>query len=394
MRIGVDVSSWRDTRGFGRFTRELVNQLVLDGASSHEFVLVADAQTAANATLPASAEVCVVNTHHVATAQAGSTERRSPQDLLQLGWRAAHCRADVFFFPAPSSYYPVLGRVPVVVAVHDTMTDDHPTLFFPTRRDRLFWNVKMAVLRQQASAIVTPSENARQRVAAATRWSLDRITCIDEAPASSFVMHRDATGAAELASRYGFPPDVRLVLYVGGIDPHKNVGNLLRAMALIRPEDPRAWHLVLVGAYQLGSARGYVEEILALRDQLRLHDRVTLTGFVPDEDLARLYNAATLLVLPSLDEGFGLPVVEAMACGLPVAVSNRGSLPDLVEDAGLMFDPEHPHAIAESIVRLLDDDDLQRVFGVRGLQRAQQYSWRRTAQQLMRVFAGVVHGAS
>ncbi len=394
MRIGVDVSSWRDPRGFGRFTRELVSQLVRDGASSHEFVLVADAHTATHATLPASAELCVVGSRHLATAEAGSTESRSPHELLRLGWRAAHCRADVFFFPAPSSYYPVLGRVPVVVALHDTMTDDHPTLFFATRRDRLFWNLKLAVLRRQASAIVTPSENARQRIAAATRWPLDRITCIDEAPASLFVMRRNAEDAQWLVSRYGFPPDVPLVLYVGGIDPHKNLGNLLRAMALIRPDNPRAWHLVLVGAYQLGGTRGYVEEVLGLRDQLRLHDRVTLTGFVPDDDLARLYNAATLLVLPSLDEGFGLPVVEAMACGLPVAVSSRGSLPDLVQDAGLTFDPDNPHAIAESILRLLADDDLQRALGARGLQRAQHYSWRRTAQQLMRVFEAVVGGTS
>lgn len=394
VRIGVDVSSWRDTRGFGRFTRELVTQLVLDGASSHEFVLVADADTAANAALPASVELSVAQTRPATTPDSGVLQRRSPLDLLRLGWCAAHCRADVFFFPAPSSFYPVLGRVPVVAAVHDTMTDDHPALFFSTRRDRLFWNLKMAVLRRQASAIVTPSENARQRVAAATGWSLDRITCIAEAPASSFVMRRDDADVTTLASHYGFPRGVPLVLYVGGIDPHKNIGNLLRAMALIRPDDPNGWHLVLVGAYQLGSARGYVEEVLALRDQLRLYDRVTLAGFVPDDDLARLYNAATLLVLPSLDEGFGLPVVEAMACGVPVAVSNRGSLPELVADAGLTFDPEQPHAIAASIRRLLDDDELQRALAARGLQRAKQYSWQRTAQQAMHVLACVVRGTS
>ena len=315
MRIGVDVTSWRDTRGFGRFTRELVTQLVRDGASSHEFLLVADTETAANAHFPAQAQVCIANTQRPVAHEAESAESRSPRDLLRLGRRAAQCEADVFFFPAPSTFYPVLGRVPVVVALHDTMTDERPTLFFSSRRARLFWTLKMALLRKQASAIVTPSENARHRVASALGWPLDKITCIDEAPASSFGMHRDADDAALVVSRYGLPPAVPLVLYVGGVDPHKNLDNLLRAVALIRPNDPRAWHLVLVGAYQLGTARGYVEEIIGLREQLKLRDRVTLTGFVPDADLVRLYNAATLLVLPSLDEGFGLPVVEAMACG-------------------------------------------------------------------------------
>lgn len=393
MRIGVDVTSWRDTRGFGRFTRELVTQLVRDGAASHEFVLIADPETAARGQLPAQAQVCIANTRRASANDAHLTANRSPWDVLRLGLRAAQCRADVFFFPAPSTFYPVLGRTPVVVALHDTMTDERPTLFFSSRRTWVCWTLKMSLLRRQASAIVTPSENARHRVAASLRWPLDKITCIDEAPASSFRMYRDADDAALVTSRYALPRDVPLVLYVGGIDPHKNLDNLLRAMALIRPNDPRAWHLVLVGSYQLGSARGYVEEIIGLRDQLQLFDRVTLTGFVPDEDLARLYNASTLLVLPSLDEGFGLPVVEAMACGLPVAVSNRGALPELVDDAGVTFDPNDPRVIAEVIIRLLEDDDLQRVLGARGFARAQQFTWQRSAQQLMQVFESVMRGA-
>ena len=111
---------------------------------------------------------------------------RSPLDLLRLGWQAARCGADVFWFPTVYSFYPVLGRVPVVIAFHDAMTEQRPDLFFPTRRAHAFWRAKVWLARRQASTIVTPSESARQQVAAALRWPVETIARIDEAPAAVF----------------------------------------------------------------------------------------------------------------------------------------------------------------------------------------------------------------
>ncbi len=389
MRIGIDVSCWQNTRGFGRFTRELVGQLVREFTPAHQFVLIADARTAVEAKFPHGAEVVVVGTREQPMRAAAADGWRSPLDLMTLGWRAARCGADIFWFPAAYSFYPVIGRVPVVVTIHDAMTERQPALFFPTRRAHLFWQVKLWLARRQAAAIVAPSESARRSVAAAFGWPVEEIARIEEAPAEVFRGAGNPAAARETLSRHNVPADVPLVLYVGAISPHKNLAGLLKAMAEGPAGDSADWHLVLIGDHTTDSALGCYHEVERLRRDLGLADRVTFTGFVSDEELRGFYHAASLLVLPSFDEGFGLPVVEAMACGLPVAVSNRGSLPELVGDAGLTFDPENRTAISGAITRLLNDPDLRRELGARGVARAAGFSWKASARQLMTVFEKV-----
>lgn len=383
MRIGIDVSCWQNRRGFGRFTRELVRQLVHDHARAHEFVLLADRFTAAEARFPDGARVLIADTSRQPMRAASADGWRSPLDLLRLGWQAARCAADVVLFPTVYSFYPVLGRVPVAVVFHDAMTEERPDLFFPTRRARAFWRAKVWLARRQASAIVAPSESARHKVASALRRPVAAIARIDEAPAAVFRKTDDAAGTRAALSRYGLPAGVPLVLYVGALSPHKNLASLLRAVADL-PADA-GWHLALIGEHRTDSALGCHDEIVALRAALSLTEQVTLTGFVSDHDLALLYNAASMLVLPSLDEGFGLPVVEAMACGLPVVVSARGSLPELVGEAGLLFDPDDPSAMTRTIARALADSDLRRELGARGSVRGADFSWQKSAQQMMAV---------
>jgi len=392
VRIGVDVSCWQNTRGFGRFTRELVRALVGRYAPRHEFVLVADQQTAAAGGFPDQAELVVAYTRRQPVQAESAQGWRGPLDLLRLGWQAGRCGADVFWFPAVSAFYPVLGRVPVVITIHDAMTETRPELFFPSQRAKLFWQIKTGMARRQAVAVVTPSESARRAVAAAWRSPLEAIARIDEAPAAVFRAAVDAAGTRDLLRRYGLPAEVPLLLYVGAINPHKNLESLLRALAELRQNGVPRWHLALVGEYSRDSTLSCHREIVTLQRELGLDENVTLTGFVSDEDLALLYNTADLLVLPSLDEGFGLPVVEAMACGLPVAVSARGALPELVGDAGLSFDPLDLSDITQTIARLLRDADLRQTLGARGLARAQAFSWSRSAEQMMAVFEAAVAG--
>lgn len=384
MRIGIDATCWQNTRGFGRFTRELVRHLVQDHAGSHHVTLVVDRVTADQGGFPSGAAVLVAPTRRPPVAAAAPDDWRSPLDLWRLGRTAASCGADVFWFPAVSSFYPVPGRVPVAVTIHDAMTETRPELFFPTRRAHAFWRAKIWLARIQATTVITPSESARQAVAAAFGWPADRIARIDEAPAGVFRPHSDTTTQAVLA-RHGLPTDRPLVLYVGAINPHKNLDTLLRAMAHLRDGGSSAWHLALVGEYRRDGTLSSHRAIASLRDDLGLRDRITLTGFVPDEDLSILYNAAALLVLPSLDEGFGLPVVEAMACGLPVAVSARGSLPALAGDAGLTFDPRDSADMALAIGRLLGDERLRETLGARALGRAASFTWTESARQLLAV---------
>ena len=276
MRIGIDVSCWQNRRGFGRFTRELVQQLVHDHARTHEFVLLADRFTAAEARFPDAARILIADTRRQPMRAASADGWRSPLDLLRLGWQAARCGADVFLFPTVYSFYPVLGRVPVAIAFHDAMTEDRPDLFFPTRRARSFWQAKVWLARRQASAIVAPSESARHKVAAALRWPVETIARIDEAPAAVFRKTENAAAMRDALSRCRLPADVPLILYVGALSPHKNLANLLRAVAGLRADT--GWHLALIGEHRTDSALGCHDEIVALRAALSLTGRVTLTG--------------------------------------------------------------------------------------------------------------------
>ncbi|MDQ3187375.1 MAG: glycosyltransferase family 4 protein [Pseudomonadota bacterium] len=385
MRIGIDACTWSNRRGYGRFTRQIVSALVRRHPA-HRFVLVVDGHTARECRFPSGADVRVVETVEQPTKAAGADGSRRFADLLRMSWAASRARFDAFYFPADYSFFPLLGRTPTAVTVHDATSQSHPELLFSNLRARLFWQVKMRLAVRRADRLVTVSNDARRQIAAAFGRAEASITVVSEGPDPLFrPLAGDPAGEA-IRARYRLPARAPLILYVGGISPHKNLQGLLRAAALMQRQDTAPWHVVLVGDYLGDSFLGCYGELVALVRELQIGERVTFTGFVPDEDLLLLYNAATMLVLPSLGEGFGLPVVEAMACGLPVAASDRNSLPEVLGGAGLLFEPESDDAIAASMQRVLHEPGLAEALRDRGLQRAQAYSWDSGADSLMQVF--------
>jgi glycosyltransferase involved in cell wall biosynthesis len=175
---------------------------------------------------------------------------------------------------------------------------------------------------------------------------------------------------------------------VGGFGPHKNVGALLDSFAEIHNNSDLRVHLVLVGKTVGEVFHSEIQALLEHVGQLGLEDAVTFTGFVPDAQLVDLYNAAACLVMPSRDEGFGLPAVEAMACGTPVIASGVGALPELVSDAsGLLVDMARRGALGEALGQLLTRNPAQiRELGSAGLRRAAELSWKKAASDLLAVF--------
>jgi glycosyltransferase involved in cell wall biosynthesis len=196
-------------------------------------------------------------------------------------------------------------------------------------------------------------------------------------------------------NRHGLDPAGRYILYVGGISPHKNLDTLLAAFAAVR-DDPRAKdvRLVLVGDYAGDAFLTCYEDLCRQVESLGLGDAVVFPGFVPDSDLAHLYAGCRAFVLPSYLEGFGLPVVEAMACGAPVLVSDRGSLPEVVDSAGHRFDPTQPTAIAEAMLAVLTDDAYRDDQKRRSAARAETFSWERSARQMNDILHEVASPAS
>jgi glycosyltransferase involved in cell wall biosynthesis len=195
---------------------------------------------------------------------------------------------------------------------------------------------------------------------------------------------------AAVRNRYGLQGPY--LLYVGTLHPRKNLVRLVQAFARLpallsaagRPTP--GLQLVLAGR------KGWLyDDIFAQVRRLDLEDRVILTGYVPDEDLPALLSAARAFVFPSLYEGFGLPVVEAMACGTPVVCANTSSLPEVAGDAALLVDPLDEGAIAAALARLLSDDDLHRELVDRGFRQAARFSWQRCAREALAVLEEVGH---
>jgi glycosyltransferase involved in cell wall biosynthesis len=287
----------------------------------------------------------------------------------------------VFLFPTSYSFYPLFGKTPTVVVFHDAIAEQHPDLIFPRLRSRLLWKLKTWLAMRRADRLVTVSQSAREQLAEIFRRPIAAIDVVSEGPAPCFQPLDAGPSAATVLKRYGLPDQVPLILYVGGISPHKNLERLLRATKRVT----QPWHLVLVGDYSNDSFFSSYQEVLELSRNLDVVDRVTFTGYVPDAELVILYNLATMLVLPSLGEGFGLPVVEAMACGLPVAASNRGSLPEVIGEAGLLFDPCSEAEIANAIMRLLGDEPLRHQIRGKAQERAKLFSWKNGADKMMSI---------
>lgn len=384
MRIGVEACTWANRRGYGRFTRQLVSAMVARHPE-HRFVLFVDTHTARECTFPAGAETLVIETDAQPAKAAAADGSRSLRDVWRMSSAIVRAKCDVVLFPTRYTFVPLADRTPVVLTIHDATDVAQPNMLFPNWRSRLLWRLKSRLAIRRADRIVTGSNDARRHIARAFGLREESITVVSEGPDSCFHPRLGDPAIEQVRARYRIPQAARLILYVGGISPHKNLQALVRAASHLRTEEPNDWHVVLVGDYTGDSFLGCYRELVELVRSIGLAERVTFTGFVPDADLVLLYNTANMLVLPSKGEGFGLPAIEAMACGLPVAASDRNSLPEVLGGAGLLFDPDSDQAIAACMLRLLREPGLCAAQRARGLARAEAYSWSAGADTMVRV---------
>ena len=381
MRIGFDGGCLTNRRGFGRFARLQLSALAKQ-RGDHEIVVVIDGPSASTIELPQGVETLVVNVRDAPSEAASARGRRRFRDMLAMGRAVARAGFDLMYFPATYTFYPV-WRVPrLVVTMHDTLPLEHPELVFPTRRGRAAWMLKEIVAARMADRIVTVSETSRRFLKHRFRLGEDRLHVVGEGPAPVFHPLADAPEADGVLERYGLSPDARYLLYVGGLSPHKNLPRLIEGFAKSAPAEAS---LVLVGDLK-DVFHTHVPEIQRTVAREGLDGRVVLTGFVPDDDLVYLYSRAYALALPSLLEGFGLPAVEAMACGVPVVASRAGSLPEVVGDAGILFDPLEVDSIADALGRLFADRSERDRLATLALNRAALFSWDRSARALLDCF--------
>jgi len=384
MRIGVDATCRDNKRGFGRFTNELLDAL-LEVDTTNEYLFFVDRDNGDSDAISGRVKTIAANTEFSPVKAAAADGRRSVKDLWAMSREVLRHKIDVFFFPAVYSYLPIFNRTKIVVTIHDVIADHHPELIFPDAKSKFFWKAKQNAAIRQANLIATVSEYSKQQIIEYFHLPESRLRIISEAARPVFKVLPSGAEMRETLARYELKADEKFLLYVGGISPHKNLSTLIDAFERIAVNQPQL-KLVLVGDYKddpFFSAYPALKKQVA---EINLENKVVFTGFIADEDLAYLYNAATLLAFPSLEEGFGLPAMEAMACGTPVAASNCGSLPEVLGAAGRFFDPRDAQNIALVIEQILADDALRKQMSEDGLRRAENFLWKKAARETLGIF--------
>lgn len=280
---------------------------------------------------------------------------------------------------APDFIPPAFGAGRMVITVHDLNFIHFPHFLTPDSLHYYAGQIDWAIRR--ADHIVADSHQTRQDLLALLDAPPDKVTTVHLAADEHF-RPLDEPGAAP--ARYGLSSGY--LLFVGTLEPRKNVPALLRAYRQLVDDRVTDRPLVLVGR------PGWLaDEIYATLETLDLSDRVHILEDVYDtESLVELYNGAAVLTIPSFYEGFGLPALEAMACGVPVVAAARGSLPEILGGAGLLIDPEEPDDLAEALKRVLTDEGLRSDLATRGLARASEFTWTETARQTLAVYRRVL----
>lgn len=279
-----------------------------------------------------------------------------------------------------NSIAPLACPVPLVLTIHDM------SLFLHARtqplRSLLTVRPLMPLAARHAAAIITISQHARCDIIRLLKVDPAKVHVVYNAPSQRYQPVTDAAELDRVRRQYGLPD--QFVLYVGTFEPRKNIPRLLRAFAQVRRARPAA-RLVMAG--QLGWKHRAIWQELEVQS---LTDAVQWLGYVPGSDLPALYSLASVFAFPSVYEGFGLPVAEALACGTPVLTSQDSALAEVAGDAALLIDPLNVESIAHGLLRLLTDQSLCARLRLRGFRRVAEFSWARAAAETAHVYESIV----
>lgn len=385
MRIGIDVTSAiRQGAGIGRFTRELIRALLaLD--SPHEYILFtatggAPRDTAqsrlAYLTQPAVARHARLTIRNLTFLSDDWLHRLWHRARLPIPIEAITGRMDVFHEP-DFVLPPTLPGACTVLTVHDLTFIRDPESAFPRLRRYLNRVVPLSVAR--AVHVLADSLATKNDIVELFGTQPDKITVLYGGVDAHFAPVREPDRLAAIRARYGIGQGP-FILGIGTIQPRKNYIRLIQAFADL-VSSTSTLQLVIAGG------KGWMyDQIFAEVKRLGLEGQVIFPGFVDDGDLPALYSAAEMLAYPSIYEGFGLPILEAMACGTPVITSHTSSLPELAGKAALLVEPADVSDIADAMRRLLQDGDLRRRLVSEGFEQTRKFTWDKAGHQLLGVY--------
>ena len=277
---------------------------------------------------------------------------------------------------------PIGCPAPVVVSVHDVSFLEHPEYF--TRQRCMQLRITVARTVRNAAKVITGSEFARESIMRAYKLPEERIAVIPDAANPIFRAVNRVLAMRKVRER--FAVDGPFVLSVGDLQPRKNQIGLISAFADLMRSQPQLKHYLVLA----GKDTWYGSRVRDAARESGVADRIIFTGFVSDDDLLQLYNACECFAFPSLYEGFGIPVLEAMACGRPVIASNAASIPEVADGAGILFDPYRNEEILRALADVLLDSELRARLERLGSQRAALFSWQKTAEATLEIYRQVV----
>ncbi len=313
-----------------------------------------------------------------------------PNIRLQWLWNSLLLNKEVtktqslLFHSTDFNGIPISKKFKTVVTLYDLTPLSFSDTYLKNKPLDVRWGYKNILKRyQRADHIISISEATKKDAIQLLGISEDRITVVPLAfDKKLFHPLEDSDAVKKIKIKYNLPE--RYFLYSGSLEPHKNIERVLKAYKSLSNLPER---FVFIGIHSQGQRESFLNQI---RD-LELTERVKHLGYVEDGDLSALYCGATAFVFPSLKEGFGLPALEAMACGCPVISSNLSAMPEVVGEAGILIDPNDEKALEESMARLSSDEKLRERLKAKGLKRTSSFSWERCAQETLKVYKKVLN---
>jgi len=379
VRIGINAFYLgAETTGSGQYISHLIRQLTrLE--DQNEYVLIHDSRCTIQDTSNPPTAPCIL--HSVPTPFDLISENLTKLWFEQVAFPWTCRRRGVDLAHVPYFASPLFPATPTVVTIHDLIP-----MLLPAYRGsigvRLYTHLVAAAARK-ADMVLTDSQASRRDIVRLLGIPAAQVRAIYLAVDDIYRPVLDRHRLAMVRRKYGLPENY--LLYLGGFDQRKNVPTLLKAFAQLITLHASRVHLVIAGRLpERGS--DFFPDPRPIVQELGIEERVVFTGWVPEEDKPALYSGARAFVFPSLYEGFGLPPLEALACGTPVVASNRGSLPEIVGEGGLLLAPDDIEGLVEAMERLLNDEALWEDLRRKGLAHAARFSWERTAREVLAVY--------
>jgi glycosyltransferase involved in cell wall biosynthesis len=277
---------------------------------------------------------------------------------------------------------PLNCPVPLITTLHDIIYLEKLNLIQGTMYQRIGnlyrrWNVPRSV--QQSKIITTVSNFERKRILDHFKLPAEKVVTVYNAVGDHFVKVTDETKLAQVSKKYNLP--AKYIFFLGNTDPKKNVRGVITALALLKQKGQLTLPVVIPDL-----ERSYLLHILNEINAASLLDDIVLCGYIPNEEIPAIYSNAVMFLYPSLRESFGIPLLEAMACQVPVITTNSSPMTEVAGDAALFAEPHLPESIAEKIVEMLNSESTRNELIQKGLERVKLFSWEKTAQKMVQLY--------